>query len=214
MLLRKHRMLALNALLILTLAGSYWGRRIESATLPGGNFLKELNVPFRGWATQEYPLSPVALEGLEPDAELVRRYTSPDGQMAELAVLAGHRKKTVHTPAFCMLGDGWQVLSQAGTTLTLPNGKVSAARSVMTMDGRELAVTYFFTDGDYSTASLAQFQAVQLLKRFRSQVPLGALVRIIVPVKHGEPDNLTGPFAAETLPPVLAALKRERLHVP
>jgi len=47
---------------------------------------------------------------------LVRRYGMAVGEkfaeVAELAIIAGHQKKSVHTPGFCLAGGGWETLWQ------------------------------------------------------------------------------------------------------
>ena len=59
------------------------------------------------------------------------------------------------------------------------------------------------------------FQGSQMIKRFASQVPLGALVRIIVPVGKDptEAENLTTEFEQAMLPGVLTALRQTHLNV-
>jgi len=137
------------------------------------------------------------------------------GGFAELAVVAGHRKKTVHTPGFCMAGGGWQMVSQSETTLKLAGKEVPAIRAVLVKEQQRLLTTYFFTDGSFATTSLPQFMLSQTLKRLRAKVPVGALVRIIVPVAAdvASGDALTREFAAQTLPPVMAALRNAKLVI-
>lgn len=210
----KYRLLIANAILLAALAGSAWGRRVENAEVSRTDFLRPLVLPFRGWKTSDAALSPSDLQLLKPDATLVRRYAGPDGQEAELAVIAGHRKSSVHTPGFCMVGGGWEITSQQVHTVALPGRTVEAVRATMVSEGHQILATYFFTDGEDSTSSLVRFQGTQLLKRFRSQVPVGALVRIIVPVRTSVEDagKLSDEFAAATVPPVLATLRSVHLE--
>lgn len=207
--LAKHRLLAVNCVLLLVLGGTQWGRRIEGATLSRGDFLQELRLPFRDWKPREIALTATEREMLQPDSAVVRRYEAGDGSFAELAVIAGHRKRTVHTPGFCMLGDGWQLVSQKTYSLPLPGGPVPATRTLMTKKGLYLVVTYFFTNGEYSTNSLVRFQAAQLLRRFETGLPVGALVRILIPVTSNPEatEALADEFAAATLPPVMKSVR-------
>src|SRR5436309_3176064 len=108
----RWRLLILNSLLLLTLLGSQLGRRVESASLAHSDFLRALPLPFRNWKTADTLLAQSDLDLLEPDATLMRQYKSSDGQWAELAIIAGHRKKSIHTPGFCMAGGGWEILTQ------------------------------------------------------------------------------------------------------
>ena len=209
------RLWILNSVLLLTLLGSLWGRRIESATLPRADFLRQLNLSFRDWTPTDAALTAGEQQLLEPDAVLVRRYQSRTGDSAELAVIAGHRKKSVHTPGFCMAGGGWETLWQQETLVALPDRNVVATQALMSRERQQILVTYFFTDGEYCTRNLVQFQGVQMLKRFHAQVPLGALVRLIVPVRTDEDAarTLQAEFARTLLPPVLQSLRQARLEV-
>jgi len=209
------RFLLINSLLIFAVLASYGGRSIEDAHVQEAAFLSKLNLQFRGWPAKDLALDKSEIELLEPDAVLVKRFTSPDDGFAEIAVVAGHRKKTVHTPGFCMAGSGWQVLSQTETMLRLPGKEVPAIRALMVKEDQRLLATYFFTDGSYSTTSLPSFMLSQTLKRLRAKVPVGALVRIIVPVTSevAAGDALTQEFAAGMLPPVLEALKNAKLVI-
>src|SRR5579871_5179453 len=111
--LLRHRLLILNGVLLLALLGNHWGRQLESASVACPTFLQQLPLPFRNWSATDIALTRSEIEMLEPDAVLMRRYQSPDGrQVAELAVIAGHRKRSVHTPYVCMRGGGWEILSQ------------------------------------------------------------------------------------------------------
>jgi EpsI family protein len=143
----------------------------------------------------------------------MRRYQAADGQWAELAVIAGHRKRSIHTPAVCMVGGGWDTLTQQTATLPLSGRPIPAMRLLMSKEGKQLLVTYFFTDGDACLNNLVQFQGFQALKRLRGQAPLGALARIIVPV-CGDAEQAareTDAFAQATLPGTLAALRQTHL---
>jgi len=211
----RFRLLILNAILLLALLGSHAGRRIESASFAHSDFLRNLNLPFRGWTTHEEALTPGELTLLEPDATLIRSYNAPNHAWTQLAVIAGHRKKSVHTPGFCMAGGGWEILTQQDAQLVLPGRRIKATRAVMIKDGQQLMATYFFTDGSYCTNNLVQFQGVQVLKRFRAEVPIGALVRVLVPVvtNQTEAENTTNEFIQATLPRTLDALRAAHLSV-
>jgi EpsI family protein len=113
-----------------------------------------------------------------------------------------------------MVGGGWEITSQEAHTLSLPHRKVEATRSVMTNKGQQLVATYFFTDGEFATRNILEFQGSQLLKRFQREVPIGALVRVIVPVQRTQADaeKLSDEFAQATVPSVLAALRSVHLE--
>jgi EpsI family protein len=209
-LLIRYRLLITNSLLILALTGTYWARRTEGTPVSGPDFLRPLNLPFRGWSATDRELTDAEARMLKPDAVVIRAYRGARGERVELAVIAGHRKETVHTPGFCMQGGGWELLSEQQHALDLPGGRqIPVVRSVMTKEGAGLVATYFFTDGDYSTRSLVQFQVSQLLKRLRGERTMGALVRVLVPLsgdKSGA-EALSDKFVQAVVPRVLDAVR-------
>jgi EpsI family protein len=211
----RYRFLAVNGILVLAAAGSHWGRQIEAAGLPQADLFQQAGVRFRDWKATDKDLTKDERDLLQPDAVLIRRFTSAQGPAAELAVVAGHRKQTIHTPGFCMAGGGWEVVSQKPCRLNLPNGEVTATRAVMIRQGARIVVTFFFTDGSYSTPNLVRFQGAQLVKRLQSQVPLGALVRVMVPVNKdvAGAEKLSDEFARQVVPPVMKSLREAKLEV-
>jgi EpsI family protein len=216
--LGRYRLLAVNGILLLAAAGSHWGRQLEAAGLPQADLLQQAGIQFRNWKATDKELTKDERDLLQPDAVLIRRFTAPPGSpvgpSAELAVVAGHRKQTIHTPGFCMTGGGWELVSQRPCRLTLPEGEVPATRAVMLRQGARIVVTYFFTDGRYSTPNLVRFQGTQLVKRLQAQVPLGALVRVLVPVSKDvtAAEKLSDDFARDVIPPVMKSLREAKLE--
>jgi EpsI family protein len=204
-----------NLFLLIAVAGSYWGRHIDAATVRQANFLQTLSVPFEGWQTSDEKADANDLYLLQPDSVLIRDYKSPKGEDAQLAVIAGHRKRSIHTPVFCLAGGGWETVSQQSGVITVAGRKIQTNRLVMTQNNQSVVLTYFFTDGEYCSPSLTSFQTVQMVKRFRSVVPMGALVRIIVPIRSTEEraDALSDQFAGATLPAVLDSVRHAQLVV-
>ena len=127
----RYRLLLVNALLLFALCASLWGRHIENAQPTPTDFLRGLPLPYRNWKAVELSVPPGELALLQPDSTLARRYESASGETLELTVIAGHRKRTVHLPAYCMTGSGWDTLSQQDVTLplagksTIPAARVS-----------------------------------------------------------------------------------------
>ena len=215
--LYRNRTTAVNVLIVLTLMGGFWGRRIESASASSVNLLSSLELPFRNWKQSNFKLTSEEAGILQPDSVLLRRYKDQNGMgNVELAVIAGHRKKTVHTPDYCLIGGGWETLSQRDIDINLPSGPiVPAVRSWMVRDGKQMICTYFFTDGEFSTRSLPQFQFSQISKRLRGNVVAGALVRIIVPMQSSpqETEGLGDDFGVKTLPAILDRMKSLKLSL-
>ena len=211
--MHRYRFLVINTILLLTVAASQWGRSLENATVTRKDFLQGLETPFRDWKPRALSLTSRETELLEPDATLMLHYEGRDA-FAELAVVAGHRKKTLHTPGFCMVGGGWEVTSQKSRTIRIGSQQVPAVQSVLMKGNERLLATYFFSDGEYTTDSLPKFLAVQTFKRIRARTPVGALVRIIVPITEtvAKASGLTEEFSGAAVPPVLQRLRSVRLQ--
>jgi EpsI family protein len=213
----RYRLVIVNTLLLLALGGSMYGKRIETVKIKKTDFLSRLPLNFRDWKSESQVLTPRELELLEPDDQVIRIYTSPDKHaQIQLSVIAGHRKKTVHTPGYCMIGGGWETVTAQNAEMRIGDENVPISRSVMSNDkGQMLLVTFFFTDGGYNTPSLTRFQLQQLMKRFGTGIPLGALVRILTPVpgdRVAAAEAVTTEFAQATLPDVMKALRETKLE--
>ena len=214
----RYRLLLANVFLLLALLGGYWGRRIEEAGLKRSDLLSRLDLPYRDWKSADFAIPANELRLLEPDATLARRYEAATGQTLELMVIAGHRKRSIHLPGYCMAGSGWDTLSQRDVSLPQIKGAIPAAQAKMTRSGVTLLATYFFTDGTRSARSLTEFQAWQIAARFHAQPAPGALVRLLVPLSaapdsQAQAEKLTSDFAASVLPAILDSLRHARLEV-
>ena len=206
--LHKYRLWWVNGILLLTLCGSLWGKRTSIAPTILPDALSQPLV-FRGWKTSDQKLTPREQELLLPDALLLRRFQAPHGETAEIAVIAGHRKQTVHTPTFCMAGGGWETVSAQPAAIIIDGQTIEATQMVMAKQNHELVATFFFSDGSWHTNNLTLFQAHQMQTRLRGQTPVGALVRIIVPVRTSRENanQLTKEFAQAILPEVISRLQ-------
>lgn len=210
----KYRFLLVNGVVLLTLLGGYWGRKLEDATIQDPEFLKRLNLPFGDWKISDLALGAEETALLKPDAVLVRNYEAPiSKELAQVVVIAGHRKQSIHTPAYCMAAGGWETLSKNKCSIHLDDRTIEATRLLMSNQGKRMLVTFFFTDGRHFTDNLVRFQGVQLLNRFHSTVPLGALVRVQVPVMRdlARAESLSDNLALATVPAVVSALRNVHL---
>ena len=205
---------AVNLLLLAALVGAGFAQQSEARTPAYPDFFARFDLDYRDWKAQNFNLSPPEREMLQPDAVLVRRYTSErnPNEWAEISVIAGHRKKTVHNPAFCIGGDGWETVSEESTVYVLDGKRVEATRAKIMKDGKSLYATYFFTNGGFSCANMGRFQVAQIVGRLGSRPSLGALVRIITPVGASPVSGiaLTDDFCYRVLPAVLTRLEMAR----
>ena len=207
---------ALNFILLLTLAGSIVGAHLESAPAAVPNFLRGLALPYPGWRQAEVPLAAGDIAALQPDSLLMRRWTNPQGDWTELTVIAGHRKRALHTPAYCLRGGGWEPLAENNVALALPSGPVPATSLTMMQGDQRILVTYFFSDGAACAPEAARFQTAQLWRRLQpgSHRPsIAALIRIVMPLRGEDAQSAltaqaqTQAFARATLPAILNRLR-------
>ncbi len=213
--LARHRFTLAGGLLLLAVIGGWWGRRSEAGdalpSRPTADFLAPLDMQYREWGNVDLDLLPSEAKQMRPEGLFFRRYESEvTGQEIELAVIAGRRKSTVHTPAYCMPGSGWEILTQEIIRLPVGQETVPANSTLLRgTNGENRLLTFFFTDGRFSTNSISRFQANQLLARFQRRRPVGALVRILTPApaNEAEAEALTADFAKTTLPPLLKAIR-------
>jgi EpsI family protein len=143
-------------------------------------------VPVRaaGWSGQDMgPYDEVTMKMLAPDAYLNREYIAADGLQAHLAAIYGHRKTTFHSPGFCLLGGGWNITSKSQLSFRTGRGEaVPVNRFILTREGREAVVLYYYIEDHRATTSWVKHQAYLAWDRLRRGHAAGALVRLTVPV--------------------------------
>lgn len=184
-----RRLLVLNVLLALTLAGNFWGRNLEQTALNRSGFLREV-VPARpGWQASDAQIEPRVLGLLEPDDYIWRTFTAPTGEWVEVLIIAGHRKRTVHTPSYCLPGAGWETMARSSETQTIGQRDMSLETMVLARDGHYILVSYLFTDGYLVTTNLLRLQGRTMWRRLGATVPEVALLRVMTPLVGG-PDAL------------------------
>jgi EpsI family protein len=209
--LKTRRFAIVNAILAATLLGLFWASRTAPAEGASGDYLKGLNLSFKDWTSREQQLTSQERKLLLPDTVLLQQFRSQDGaEEVGIAVIAGHRKQTVHTPAFCMAGGGWNTISEKDLQIPIGSEGVEATRAVMESEGHRILVTYFFTDGALSLRSLPAFQFQQFLQRLRGRPTSGALVRVLVPIAsdRARAERLSDEFASAALPSVLQKMRK------
>lgn len=207
----KFRFVIVICVLSLTLLGNFWGKHTAAPTAPKADYLQNLPLPYRGWQVSEQHLTEHEKELLIPDAVILREYRSPEGEVAQLAVLAGHRKQTVHTPAFCMAGGGWNTLFESNLDIRLGEDVIPATKAIMENSSNRLMMIYFFTNGDKSLRSLSKFQFEQFKNRLYGKIQQGALIRVIVPILKDQKASeiLSEDFFKSVIPDILKQIKLE-----
>jgi EpsI family protein len=211
-----RRLLLACVPLVLALAGGAWADHSERLMGSPGNFLQGLQLPYQEWKTEDRALTRIEQDELQPDSVLIRQYQSArQSDWVELAVISGRHKRSIHSPGSCLVGCGWERLVEDSRDLSISSEKLRVTRSLMVLGSRKLMLTYFFTDGEYSSPQLVTFQAMQLWKRMLPHPPVQALVRITVPVTTtlADAEQRTDEFATEALPPILQRLRDARQNL-
>ena len=147
--------------------------------------LEKIPLRLAGWQGRDLgPFDNVTLAMLRPDAYLNREYVRRDGAPIQLAIVFGHRKTTFHSPGFCLLGGGWNITDKSRLRFRPRGGgrPITVNRFLLTREGRQAVVLYYYLEGRRSTASWVVHQAYLAWDRARGERPVGALVRLAVPV--------------------------------
>lgn len=208
------KLLSLNAVLALALVGNRWGEAdVPQPTAPDSRLtrLEALPLLLPGWEPEPVALSPQEQGLLRPEVARIVRFHAPDGRTAELAVIGGYRKESLHPSGHGIAGPGWRMLSQEPCRIPLAKGQVPALQARMThpgLEGREVWVTWCFTDGTEVTTSRSRLRWLRLHRKLQGQRPLILLVRVIEPVTPGErPPSVPEEMGRRWLPAILAACR-------
>lgn len=179
------------------------------------NFLASLPIEYQGSPYDAVNLNSEDLSLLHPDAYTIRNYRLTNGDQVQLAVIAGRDKQSLHTPTFCMIGSGWDLLVQRRAVIAIAASRIPVVESVFIGSGdrehvtTKLLMTYFFTDGFDNEVDLLRFQWRQIINRFHGDRRIAAMVRITVPFSGSESEAQarTVDFARSVVPPVLRSLR-------
>lgn len=110
------------------------------------------------------------------------------GQVADLLVLYGHRKRTFHLPDSCLAGAGITVVARHVVVLTMPDGSMVPFHALILDDGEAAKVAlYTFVGPSGNPTDLLGLNAGMLWCRLRGLGPKGAAVRVIGPIDPRKP---------------------------
>jgi len=126
------------------------------------------------------------------------------GQLADLLVLYGHRKRTFHLPDSCLAGAGIDIRARHMVVLTMPDGSVVPFHALMLRNNDVSNVAlYTFVGPNGSPTDLLGLNLGMLWCRVRGQGPKGAAVRVIGPI---DPEK---PLASQSVCELAAAALKE-----
>ena len=204
-----RRALAAMAALVVALVARPLFASTAHRDQPGQDFLRGLAFPAGERVATEQGLTPIEQATLRPDSALVRQYQRPGEPPIQLVVIAGRDPECVHSPRSCLAGGGWERMSERVQSVSTAGGAVATNRTLLFQGQEQLLVTYFFSDGSFSTPHLAAFQAHSLIQRLQLRAPLHALIRVAVPVAGDvrAAERLTDEFAQSAFPAVLHRLR-------
>ncbi len=69
---------------------------------------------------QEYSVGEAALRELQPDEYLARIYVNPQGEQADLSIIAGSHTGAFHSPQVCFRVQNWEFADNREITLNVP----------------------------------------------------------------------------------------------
>jgi EpsI family protein len=178
-----RRSLAMLVLLLAAQGGAWVTRPLAGPTYA----LQIGTIPLRlpDWRGRDLGrFDAVTLDMLKPDAYLNREYVAADGFPAYLAVIYGHRKNSFHSPGFCLLGGGWNIVSKSRVEFRARGGDpVLANRFVLARQDQQAVVIYYYITANHrANPSWVMHQAYLVGDRLARGQAVGALVRLTVPV--------------------------------
>lgn len=130
------------------------------------------------------PLDETSQEILQPDAYMGRIYANADGYPVDVSVVFGHQKETFHSPGFCLLGGGWNIIrkTQRAVDCDADGQAVLANEFLLQREGEQRVVLYWYVSRGETTPSWVVLQYRLLRNRVLKRPRGGALVRVTAPV--------------------------------
>ena len=189
MLVARRRSPYIIALLLLVGAGFFnmWSRADER----GSRIVftpSPLPARMSGWAyARENKADRAVHDMLQDDAMQWRSYKR-NGELADVLVLYGHRKRTFHLPDSCLAGAGISIKTRQVIVLTMPDGSVVPFHALtLCKDDITRVALYTFVGPGGSPTDLLGLNFGMLMCRVRGQGPKGAAVRVIGPLDPSKP---------------------------
>lgn len=187
-------------LLLATAAAVHAGRRAPGPESIAPADLAAIPLRAGDWVGEDAgELDEFILEQLRPEAHLLRDYRGPDGRTIALAVVFGREKQTFHSPGFCLLGGGWNIMGKLTRSVEMGAGlpAVEANEFHLQRGDQRAVVLYFYASGEGTTPSWVTFQYRLLRNRLLGRPACGALVRLVAPAADSEEE--AGTAAADLL---------------
>lgn len=141
------------------------------------------------WSTiKNFTLTNDVIAMLQPSDYLSRRYTDKNNVIADLYVAyydGGYNRVGIHSPLYCMPGNGWRETYRNTSTKVINNYSVNYCELVFEKDGMSEFMVYWYQVGSHTTSSqymlkaFTAFNSVFLKRRDQS------LIRVTVNAQNG-----------------------------
>jgi len=185
----RQKVCFLTALALLVGAGAFnmWSRADER----GAKVVfdpKPLPVRIGDWKFVDEIMADSEVHRMLAEDAIQWRTYERAGQVADLLVLYGHRKRTFHLPDSCLAGAGIAVVARHVVVLTMPDGSMVPFHALILDDGEASKVAlYTFVGPNGNPTDLLGLNAGMLWCRLRGLGPKGAAVRVMGPIDPNKP---------------------------
>jgi EpsI family protein len=122
-----------------------------------------------------------------------RRYLRGSEVVDVLVTSTGGDRHRAHPPAYCLTGDGWVITSESKIERPVGGRPTPMTRMSLRRDGRDMAFSFWFTDGTEVHAGYKDMLAADLLRRLTGRRTDWFLFRVM----SASGDALLDGFLAE-----------------
>jgi exosortase D (VPLPA-CTERM-specific) len=188
------RLLTPQFLIVLLLMGTTaWGaqgvttRNRTPLARPFSAFPGEIG----SWSGKRQQMEQIYLDGLELNDYLLADYRNPAGDLINCYVAFNDyqsKGKSSHSPESCLPGSGWELRNPQLVTLTDRTGRSLRVNRALMVMGEDRRVTYYWFDqrGRILT-DMYRIKLYNVLDSITLNRTDGALVRLVTPLRQGEP---------------------------
>lgn len=201
--------------ILLTLLASALVFKLHNAESIRNEKLFSFPLTIGQWLGKDIPMEGWVFDSLDTPYAILRDYSSPNGDVVNLAVTWYDDKEIAfHAPEACLGGLGNKVKDKAVYQLNKPScqdfpvGKLLVERNNMTF----LVLYYFINDG-YVTASQVELRKKVMLKRLYQKRTSCAFVRLMMPIHKSQEHTrmVLEDFLTATLPTLIEYTDTKRI---
>jgi EpsI family protein len=209
-----NRYMVTLSLMLLVQGSLFYAVALRDETTPPVAPLKSFPTGAGTWQMyKDVPIEKEVQEVLKADDTLNRIYAKPDGRLAFLYMAFFKTQRSgqaPHSPKNCLPGAGWESLEADPITINVPGRSepILTNRYLVAHGNEKSVVLYWYQShnriiaGEFS----AKFWLIADSIKYRRSD--SALVRVVVPVLHGEADAATQ-TAVEFVQAMFPAISRQ-----